>query len=148
MTIEACLEQIGTSFPPSSWVEVSQEKIDSFAEVTGDHQYIHVDPEQAAKTPFGGTIAHGFLTLSLLSQMANEVLPEPEDCRMTVNYGFDRMRFLAPVPSGSRIRGHFKLVEAEDLGSGAVNLQFHVTVEIENRDKPALVVEWLFRRQY
>ena len=127
----------------TSWLTVSQEMIDRFAEATQDFQFIHVDPERAkAETPFGGTIAHGMLTLSLLSRLAIEVLPRPEETAMGINYGFDKVRFLVPVRSGARIRGIFRLVESSMRKEHELLSKFNVTVEIENVDKPALVAEW------
>jgi acyl dehydratase len=128
----------------SSWIEVTQPMIDAFAELTNDRQFIHVDPARAkAQTPFGGTIAHGFLTLSLLSQMAYEVLPAPVEAVMSINYGFDKLRFLSPVRSGSRIRARFTLLEFGERRPGEMLSRYGVTIEIEGQDKPALAAEWL-----
>ena len=135
--------KIGTSLGASPWIEVDQKAIDTFADVTGDHQFIHVDPAAAAETPFGGTIAHGFLTLSLLSQMAAHVMLVPDTARMAVNYGFDKVRFIAPVRSGKRVRGHFTLASAEEKRPGQWQFVHHVTVEIEGEDKPALTADWI-----
>lgn len=135
--------RIGTELGVSDWVTVDQAKIDEFAACTGDHQFIHVDPVRAATTPFGTTIAHGFLTLSLLSAMAYEVLPGIEGARMGVNYGFDKVRFMAPVRSGKRIRGRFTLLGVETRGDGGIQSRTAVTVEIEGEGKPALAAEWL-----
>lgn len=137
---------IGQEVGVSRWITVDQARIDAFARITEDEQFIHVDPERARATPFGGTIAHGFLTLSLASAMAEAV--EPLDgVVMGVNYGFDKLRFLAPVRSGSRVRGRFKLMSAEDKGSqdGVTRwlLKHELTVEIDGGDKPALIAEWL-----
>ena len=135
---------VGKEFGLSDWVEVSQDQIDRFADATGDHQFIHVDPARAvAETPFGGTIAHGFLTLSLLSKLAGEALPQIEGRVMGINYGFERVRFLSPVRSGSRVRGRFVLQSAGPRGEREILMRFAVTVEIENEDKPALAAEWL-----
>jgi acyl dehydratase len=111
--------------------------------VTGDRQFIHVDPNAAARTPFGGTIAHGFLTLSLLSQMAAGVMLVPEITKMAVNYGFQKVRFIAPVRSGRRVRGRFTLASVEEKQPGQIQFLHNVTVEIEGEDKPALVAEWI-----
>jgi acyl dehydratase len=111
--------------------------------VTGDHQFIHVDPEAAARTPFGGTVAHGFLTLSLLSQMAAGVMLRPETITMAVNYGFEKVRFIAPVRSGKRVRGRFTLASFDEKGPGRYQFVHHVTVEIEGEDKPALIADWI-----
>ena len=127
----------------SKWIEVTQARIDAFADATEDWQFIHVDPEAAKRTPFGGTIAHGFLTLSLMSAMTYDANPALEGVAMGVNYGFDKLRFLAPVPAGSKVRGRFKLMSAEDKGGGRWLIKHEVTVEIEGSEKPALIAEWL-----
>ena len=134
---------IGTEMGVSRWFQIDQARIDAFAEVTEDRQLIHVDPEAARATPFGGTIAHGFLTLSLASAMTYDAVPPLEGLVMGVNYGFDKLRFLAPVPAGSRIRGRFRLLSAEDKGGGRWLLKHELTVEIEGSEKPALIAEWL-----
>ena len=134
---------IGTEVGVSRWIEVDQARIDAFAKITEDEQFIHVDPEAAKATPFGGTIAHGFLTLSLASAMSYDAVAPLEGVVMGVNYGFDKLRFLAPVPAGSRIRGRFKLLSAEDKGGGRWLQKHELTVEIEGGDKPALIAEWL-----
>ena len=138
---------IGTEVGVSEWITVDQARIDAFADITEDRQFIHVDPEAAKATPFGGTIAHGFLTLSLLSRMSFDGVAPLEGVVMGVNYGFDKVRFLAPVPSGARVRARFKLLGAVDKGAnGGVArwlLKHEVTVEIEDGDKPALIAEWL-----
>lgn len=131
---------IGTS----EWILIDQAMIDRFADATGDHQFIHVNPELAKLTPFGGTIAHGFLTLSLLPVMRDKSdIPQVEGIKMGLNYGGNKVRFLAPVPSGSRVRGHFKLIEFVEKGPGRYQETSELTVEIEGQDKPALVAEWL-----
>jgi acyl dehydratase len=127
----------------SRWFEITQKRIDAFADATEDWQFIHIDPEAAKASPFGGTIAHGFLTLSLMSAMTYDANPTLEGVVMGVNYGFDKVRFLAPVPSGSKIRGRFKLLSAEDKGGGRWLLKHELTVEIEGSEKPALIAEWL-----
>lgn len=134
---------IGREVGVSRWFEVNQARIDAFADCTEDWQFIHVDPDKAAATPFGGTIAHGFLTLSLASAMSYDAVAPLEGVAMGVNYGFDKLRFLAPVPAGSRVRGRFKLLSAEDKGGGRWLLKHELTVEIEGGDKPALIAEWL-----
>lgn len=134
---------IGHEVGLSKWFEVAQARIDAFADCTEDHQFIHVDPEAAKATPFGGTIAHGFLTLSLASAMSYDAVAPLDGVMMGVNYGFDKLRFLAPVRAGSRIRGRFKLLSAEDKGGGRWLLKHELTVEIEGEDKPALIAEWL-----
>jgi acyl dehydratase len=133
----------GAEFGPSSWIEVSQERIDAFADATGDHQWIHVDRERAASGPFGGTIGHGYLTLSLVPAMSYELLPRQEG-GMGINYGLNRVRFPATVPSGSRVRGSFRVeaVEEADWGHQATLV---ATIEREGGDKPVCVAEVVFR---
>jgi acyl dehydratase len=135
--------RIGDEVGVSSWLTTDQERIDAFAEATEDRQFIHVDPTAAAQTPFGGTIAHGFLSLSLLSRMGAEAMLLPEGLKMAINYGFDRVRFLAPVRSGARVRGRFTLDSVEEKAPGNLLMRHKVTVEIEGEDKPALTAEWL-----
>ena len=134
---------IGKEVGVSRWIHVDQARIDAFADTTEDRQYIHVDPKRARETPLGGTIAHGFLTLSLASAMNFDAVEPLDGLSMGVNYGFDRLRFIAPVPAGSNIRGRFRLLAAEDKGGGRWLLRYEITVEIEGSDKPALVAEWL-----
>ncbi|MDR6853254.1 acyl dehydratase [Sphingomonas sp. BE123] len=128
----------------SDWVTVSQEMIDKFADATGDHQFIHVDPAKAAMTPFGGTIAHGFLTLSLMPLLSQKT-PQPriEGLKMGVNYGGNKVRFLTPVRSGSRVRGRFKTLEMVEKRPGQWQQTVEFTIEIEGQDKPALIAEWI-----
>ena len=135
--------RIGSDIGVSDWITIDQQRIDAFAETTEDRQFIHVDPAAAAHTPFGGTIAHGFLSLSLLSRMAADVMLVPDTTKMAVNYGLDRVRFIAPVRSGSRVRGRFTLDAVEDKAPGQLLLRHTVTVEIEHHDKPALTALWL-----
>jgi acyl dehydratase len=142
-TLDDIRSRIGEEVGVSSWVIVDQARIHAFAEATDDRQFIHVDPGAAAQTPFGGTVAHGFLTLSLLSCMGAEAMLLPDSLRMAVNYGLDRVRFLAPVRSGSRVRGRFRLDSVEEKAPGQILLRHTVTVEIEGEDKPALTAEWL-----
>jgi len=141
--LEQIKSRIGEEVGVSSWKLVDQARIDAFADATDDRQFIHIDPDAAAQTPFGGTVAHGFLTLSLLSRMGAEAMLLPDSLKMAVNYGFDRVRFLAPVKSGSRVRGRFRLDSTEEKAPGQVLLRHTVTVEIEGEDKPALTAEWL-----
>jgi acyl dehydratase len=142
--LDALRARIGETIGTSSWREVAQERVDRFAEVTDDHQFIHIDPERARReTPFGGSIAHGFLTLSLLSTMAYETLPTVEGRALGINYGFDRVRFLAPVRAGKRVRAHFTLADVTEREAKQVLLRYAVTVEIEGEAKPALSAEWL-----
>ena len=142
-TLDEIRSRIGEEIGVSSWLLVSQARINAFAEATEDRQFIHVDPTAAAQTPFGGTIAHGFLMLSLLSHMAAEAMLVPEGLKMAVNYGLDRVRFLAPVRSGKRVRGRFTLDSVEEKAAGQWLLRHTVTVEIEDEDKPALTAVWL-----
>jgi acyl dehydratase len=135
---------VGQQVASSDWISVDQQRIDQFAQATGDHQWIHVDPVRAAAGPFGTTIAHGFLTLSLLPEMSASAFGV-RDARMGVNYGLNRVRFPAPVPSGSRLRGHFKLLNYEPLDGGA-QLTVEVTMEREGSTKPVCVAESLARR--
>lgn len=128
----------------SEWITVDQRRIDLFADATGDHQWIHVDAERAKAGPFGTTVAHGFLTLSLLPQMSATAF-EVEDARMGVNYGLNRVRFMSPVPAGSRLRGHFKLLSFEPIPGGA-QMAIEVTMELEGSAKPACVAESIVRR--
>ena len=141
--IEEIEARIGSEVGVSDWILVDQGRIDAFAEVTEDRQFIHVDPEAAARTPFGGTIAHGFLSLSLLSRMAYEAMLTPDNVKMGVNYGFEKVRFLAPVRAGKRVRGRFTLVSFEEKRPGQYQFVHHVSVEIEGEDKPALIADWI-----
>jgi len=127
----------------SDWFTIDQSRVDDFADVTLDHQFIHVDPARARATPFGGTIAHGFLTLSLLVHLCLPFIPEPANRQLVVNYGFDKIRFVAPVRTGKRIRARGVLGAVEERKPGQILLRVDVTVEIEGEDKPALVAEWL-----
>ncbi|RJF90688.1 MaoC family dehydratase [Sphingomonas cavernae] len=128
----------------SEWVTVDQAMIDKFADATGDHQFIHIDPDKAKLTPFGGTIAHGFLTLSLFPLLFEKSdAPRAEGVKMGVNYGGNKVRFLAPVRSGKRVRGHFKLLDIEEKRPGQFQQTVEFTVEIEGEDKPALIAEWI-----
>jgi acyl dehydratase len=135
---------VGQEVGVSDWITVDQHRIDLFAQATGDHQWIHIDPERAAKGPFGTTIAHGFLTLSLLPEMGASAF-RVLDVRMGVNYGLGKVRFPAPVPSGSRLRGHFRLTKYDPLEGGA-QLTVEVSMEREGSDKPVCVAESLSRR--
>jgi acyl dehydratase len=142
-TIDEIRTRVGSEIGVSDWILVDQARIDAFADDTDDHQFIHVDPDAAARTPFGGTIAHGFLTLSLLSRMAADAMLRPETIRMGVNYGFGKVRFLAPVRSGRQVRGRFVLTEFEEKRPGQYQFTHNVTVEIEGEDKPALIADWI-----
>ena len=145
MPWEALQARVGADFGTSGWITVTQAMIDAFANVTDDHYFLHVDPVRASMPPFSGTIAHGFLTLSLLAPMGYQVCPYVEGARYPLNYGFDRVRFVSPVPSGSRIRGRFVLRRAEHIGTEQRQLVYEVTVEREGSERPALVAEWLMR---
>ena len=134
---------VGTKYEPSEWIEVTQERINSFADCTEDHQFIHIDAEAAAKTPFGGTIAHGFLTLSLLAKMAEGNGVIPENTVMGINYGFDKVRFLTPVRSGKRVRAHLEVISVDEKPGNRFLIKQAVSVEIEGEETPALVAEWL-----
>ena len=138
------IKMVGTEVGVSSWHLVDQKRIDAFADITEDHQFIHVDPERAVReTPFGSTVAHGFLTVSLLSVFSYEALPKIAGVTRGVNYGFDKLRFIAPVRAGSRLRGRFTLMEAKPRGADALESRTSVSVEIEGEAKPALVADWI-----
>ena len=144
LTRETLQDHIGEEVGVSPWFEVTQQDVDTFARVTRDPQFIHVDPERAAQTPFGGTIAHGFLSLSMLSYFAMEGAGTTvAGAIMGINYGFDKVRFLAPVRVGKRIRGRSRLLSAEETRAGQFRFRQEVTVEIDGEDKPALVAEWI-----
>jgi len=148
MTLAELRDNVGKELGVSAWHEVTQSQIDLFAEVTGDHQWIHLDQDRAHReSPYGTTIAHGFLTVSLLPMLINEAVEITGDVKLRVNYGFNRLRFTGAVPSGSRIRGRFTLSSIKDV-EGGVEIAWLATVEVEGRDKPALVAEWLGRTYY
>jgi acyl dehydratase len=143
ITVEQMVERIGSE-RVSDWVEVTQAMIDGFADATGDHQFIHVDPDRAARTPFGGTIAHGFLSLSLMPMLAASTgAPGIVGARMGVNYGGNKVRFLTPVRSGKRVRGRFKLLKFVERKPGVWEQVQEYTLEIEGEEKPALIAEWI-----
>ena len=139
--------KVGEEVGVSPWLEVTQERIDLFAKAIDDPQWIHVDRERAKQSPYGTTIAHGFLTLSLLSHLAESTF-RYSDRRMGVNYGLNRVRFTAPLPSGSRVRARFKLLKFEEIEDNGVQVTWNVTLEREGGDKPVLVAEWLGRHYY
>jgi len=139
--------RVGDEVGVSPWVEVSQERIDTFARAIDDFQWIHVDPARARSSPFGGTIAHGFLTLSLLSHLAERTFGFA-DRKMGVNYGLNRVRFTSPLPSGSRVRARFTLRKFERLGDGGIQVTWNTVLEREGAGKPVLVAEWLGRHYY
>lgn len=134
---------VGQELEPSSWLLIDQERVNQFADATNDHQFIHLDVEKASQTPFGGTIAHGFLTLSLIVSLVAEKARPIENTVMLVNYGLDKVRFLQPVPVGSRIRARQVLLEAREKSAGQWLTKTAVTIEIENQEKPAMIAEFL-----
>ena len=134
--------RVGDRFEPSRWIEVDQTMIDRFGEVTQDEQFIHMDPDRAAQTPLGGTVAHGFLTLSLASRFDYDCFEDPPGQTMSINYGFDRLRFLSPVRPGQRVRGHFTLTRAVPRGDDGLMRTVELEIEIDGVDKPALVADW------
>jgi acyl dehydratase len=137
-------ERIGDEVAVSDWLDVTQDRIDRFAKATGDHQWIHVDPARAAvESPLKTTIAHGFLTLSLVSTLARTAMSF-SGLRMAINYGVNRVRFIKPVPSGARIRGRFRLAAVEDT-AGGIHVTWGITIELDGSDKPCAVVEWIVR---
>src|ERR1700745_1785588 len=144
VSLETYQGMVGKEIGVSSWHLIDQKRIDAYADVIEDHQFIHVDPERAKReTAFGTTIAHGFLTMSLMSIMSYEVMPVIAGTTMGVNYGFDRLRFMSPVRAGSRVRGRFVLTEAKLRKPKELQSRTNVTVEIEGEDKPALVADWI-----
>lgn len=134
---------VGRPLGTSEWMTIDQARVDAFADATDDHQFIHVDPVRAAATPFGGTIAHGLLTLSLIVPLCFDFVPRIEGTKMLLNYGFDKVRFPAPVRVGKRIRGSAVLAEVAERKAGQLLLKLDVTIEIEDEPKPALTAEWL-----
>ncbi len=133
---------VGCEYGLSKWIRIDQAMIDAFAAATGDTQYIHTDPDAAKESPYGGTIAHGFMTLSLLSQMIADAVPRTAAESTGINYGFDRIRFVAPVRAGAQIRGRFTLAKYAEPKPGVIEMQWNVTVEIKGEDKPALIAQW------
>ena len=135
---------IGKDLGCSDWLSIDQDRINLFADCTEDHQFIHIDEDRAKKeTPFGGTIAHGFLSLSLLSKLSNGVAVELENVKMAINYGFEKIRFIQPVPSGSKVRAHFFLNNADERKPNQWMLTYDISLEIEGSDKPVLSAQWL-----
>ena len=143
ISLAAYQDMVGREVGVSSWHLVDQGRINIYADVIEDHQFIHVDPARASETPFGTTVAHGFLTMSLMSIMSYEVMPVIEGTTMGVNYGFDKLRFISPVRSGKRVRGRFTLAEAKLRKPTELLSRTNVSVEIEGEDKPALVADWI-----
>ena len=146
-TIRELAGRVGEEVAVSPWVEVGQGRIDTFAKAIDDFQWIHVDPERAKGSPFGGTIAHGFLTLSLLSHLSERTFSF-SDRKMGVNYGLNRVRFTSPVPAGSRVRARFTLVKYEPIDTSGVQVTWNAVVEMEGAPKPALIAEWIGRHYY
>ena len=144
LTLSEFAQAAGTELEPSSWMEITQQRVNQFADATDDHQFIHLDPEKAAQTPFGGTIAHGYLTLSLLIPLNGENAVIPEGTSMLINYGSDKVRFLAPVRVSSRIRTLQKILEVTEKSPGMWLVRIAVTVEIEHGTKPAMMAEVLY----
>jgi acyl dehydratase len=142
-SLDEIISKVGSHIGTSPWVKISQRDIDQFADVTKDHQFIHVDPERAGRTPFGSTVAHGFFTLALLPQMAEDVMYFPESLTMSLNYGLERLRFIAPVRPGKRIRASFTLKSMEEKHPGQWQFLHNVVVEIEGENKPALIADWI-----
>ena len=147
ITIRSLEQRVGQEVGVSPWIEITQERIDTFAKAIDDFQWIHVDRERAKASPFGGTIAHGFLTLSLLSHLS-EATFSFSDRRMGINYGLNRVRFTSPVPARSRVRARFTVAKFEKLEGNGVQVTWNVIVEIEGAQKPALVAEWIGRHYY
>lgn len=144
MKLQDLVSKVGEPIGTSDWFLIDQSRIDAFAACTEDDQFIHVNPDMARMTPFGGTIAHGFLTLSMLSAMMLDAC-EKVDALMSINYGFNKLRFLNPVKSGQRVRGHFKLLELVEKRPGQWQQTVEATIEIDGDDKPAMIAEWLFQ---
>lgn len=145
ITLEELRAKIGQPIGTSRWFTIDQSRIDAFADITEDHQFIHIDPELAAQTPFGTTIAHGFLTLSMLSAMMYDGAPDIEGAKMGINYGFDKIRFLSPVKSGARVRAHFTLTDLREGRANEWTQVWDVSIEIEGSDRPALAAVWIGR---
>jgi len=143
--VASLTEYVGKELGASDWFQIDQDRINAFADATLDHQFIHVDPEQAKNTPFGTTIAHGYLTLSLLPYLQASIdgFLMPKGMKMAMNYGFDKLRFMAPVKEGKRVRAVATLLDAKEKRDGQWLLTFSFTVEIAGEDKPALIAEWL-----
>jgi acyl dehydratase len=145
MKLQDLASKVGETMGTSDWFLIDQARINAFADNTEDHQFIHVNPEMAKATPLGSTVAHGFLTLSMLSALMESAITERYEVAMSINYGFDKVRFLNFVKSGKRIRGHFKLLELTEKRPGQWLQKVEATVEIEGEEKPALIAEWLFQ---
>lgn len=144
----ALFEKQGQELGVGDWLEITQERVDQFADVTDDHAWIHVDPERATDGPYGGTIAHGFLTLALVLRLGRGIGTRPEGLKMSVNYGLNRVRFPAPVPVGSRIRARVKNLGVESVDENTVQVINQITVEVEGGTKPACVAELIGRHTF
>ena len=146
LTVAELRAQIGQEVGFASWLTISQKMIDTFADLTNDHQYIHVDESRAMReTSYGGTIAHGFLTLSMLTQMLMSAVPTIKGASTSINYGFDKIRFLTPVLSGSAIRGRFILAAVDERVPNELTVRYETTLEVRDNDRPALFADWLVR---
>ena len=143
VAVSEMVNQIGHKFEPGNWMTLDQDRINSFADCTEDHQFIHVDEEAAAQTPFGGTIAHGLLTLSSLVKLCEDSSLYPDNIVMGINYGFNKVRFLAPVRAGKRVRAHVEIQNVEPKDEKRYVVTLAITVEIEDEEKPALAAEWM-----
>lgn len=143
VSVEDAQARVGSEVGVSDWIEITQQQVDAFADLTGDHQFIHVDAEKAKQTPLGGTIAHGFYTLSLIGGMAETHLLLLKGVKMGLNYGVEGVRFLSPVRVGRRVRARFALLSIEERSPGAYLLTYDTTIDIEGEDKPALSAQWL-----
>ena len=143
MSLDEIKTHVGKEIGVSDWFELDQKRINAFADLTEDHMFLHVNPEAAKATPFGGTIAHGLLTLSMMPVMAYQAMPGVSGTKMGVNYGYNKVRFMAPVKSGKRIRGRFGVKAVEPQSGGRMQVVHDVTIEIEGESKPALAAEWI-----
>ena len=148
LSIQGFRDNVGKFIGTSKWFVIDQSRIDAFADVTEDHQFIHVEPEKAAETPFGQTVAHGFLTLSMLSAMSYDAIPRVEGLKMGVNYGFNKIRFVTPVVAGSKVRAHFTLQSSKIEKPGELTNIVDLSIEIDGSDSPALVAEWVSRQYF
>ena len=148
LSLKGFEDHIGKKIGTSRWFTIDQSRIDAFADVTEDHQFIHIDPEKAAETPFGHTVAHGFLTLSMLSAMSYDAIPRIEGLKMGVNYGFNKIRFVTPVAAGAKVRAHFTLQRSTVEKPGELTNIVDLSIEIEGSDRPAIVAEWISRQYF
>ena len=148
LSLKGFEDHIGKKIGTSRWFTIDQRRIDAFADVTEDHQFIHIDPEKAAETPFGHTVAHGFLTLSMLSAMSYDAIPRIEGLKMGVNYGFNKIRFVTPVAAGAKVRAHFTLQSSTAEKPGELTNILDLSIEIEGSNRPAIVAEWVSRQYF